>query len=505
MVLLHTTQDTLRPRDFVDDFPLHLWLFLPREKARGPPGAKFSTPAISTINNLTTHIAKIEGDRASDSTAGDTTSGEGCQGLYAPPLQLSSLPPETNGNDNADSLPMISFVAHVPSPIRAELERLQFLFLLRLKDSLTELKASAMKFLDLLQPLKDEGDAPLVTSPVTPRSRSLGNRHNTLTSDDIEGAVATDPDPVKPVSNPFSEDETEDEEEKSSSASIAGCVIVRSLQADILLPSLFNEATQQVSAAGVGVGVDTPINSPPLLLSPSSSLIGAMPLSQSATPPSQSGTPTKAGSPLRPLPVPPSPLTQSTTLSPSLLPHPPPSPMSGSQSSLHSQTSQTGLTRETRETSQTSQTGLTRETRGSSQTSQTGLTRETRETSQASQTSQTSFSKETSGTGQTSQYEFYSQQTLARAVSETRLTSLKTGQSSSQTRLTGSQISLPVLLEAGGQSSSVHHDDRVGYYDNQEVVEGGFVVVDEINWASQMRLEVTRPCLCMCVTSIQCM
>ena len=298
----HTrTQDTLRPRDFVDDFPLHLWLFLPRERRGAVSGGEYSNPSINPSDEATPHgIPPV--DCGNHQTYPDS-------GRTAP---LSSPSSVADGNDEAP--PMISFVAHVPSLIRAELERLQFLFLLRLKDSFTELKTSAMRFLSLLKPVSERG-APVVTSPVTPR---LGKRHDTLTGEEWESQNL-----VKPVLN--SPDEHGDGREGEGAATIGGCVIVRLLQADILLPSMISEQDTPTGAADNTL--DTPTHTP--LLSPNS---------QVATPPVGSSplmTPTRSVSPHPP--VPPSPLTQHT-LTPSHLSPPP-----HSYSSSPSETSQTSF------------------------------------------------------------------------------------------------------------------------------------------------------------------
>ena len=299
------SQDTLRPRDFVDDFPLHLWLFLPRQKRdETPTGGKFVTPAIPGQPPPPTGVM---GD------GGPVREPPGDPNFN--PSTSSPLQPSLVGSD--EERPMISFIAHVSSPIQAELERLQFLFLLRLKDSFNELKTSAMKFLSLVKPVEEQ-EPSLVTSPATPRHRSLGNRHDTLTDeDDFVVGGATDSD--KPVQNLFEE---EVNREKNSSASIAGCIVVRHLQADILLPSIFTEKTPPPRAAGSCRA--TPTNTPQ-----HSSMSPEPPPA-----PSPLATPIRLASPQPPLPP------SSLTLPP---PHPPHS-HSGSPSSLLSQTSSTSQT-----------------------------------------------------------------------------------------------------------------------------------------------------------------
>ena len=91
----YTHKATLRTRTFVDDFPLHLWLFLP------PSPLDSSLPSSPSIS------------------------------------------PHSGSKD-----PDFSIIAHIPSDISVELERLQLLFLMRLKDSFSVFKSSLMKFLD---------------------------------------------------------------------------------------------------------------------------------------------------------------------------------------------------------------------------------------------------------------------------------------------------------------------------------------------------------------------
>ena len=326
----------------MDDFPLHLWLFLPRDGRGQTPtagmGGKTSTPAVS-----------VEAAATSGEVSGGT------RGAGVPPSTggpnfnpASSTPQGPSGDDKEEERPMISFIAHVPSPIQAELERLQFLFLLRLKDSFNELKTSAMRFLSLVKPANEQG-SPLVMSPVTPRQRwSLGNRHNTLTNyDENTGGVQTT---EEPVSNLF------EEQEKTSSASIGGCVIVRTLQADILLPSLMtHEKTPPPRAASVESHRATPTNTPALSSA-----------SPEPGPPSPFTTPTRLPIPHPPLP-------------PSFLTLPTPHSVSESCSSLLSQTgsatSQTGFQQvpPTRTMSDTRLTSLQTEQQRSMSGSQTSL------------------------------------------------------------------------------------------------------------------------------------
>ena len=252
---------------------------------------------------------------------------------------------------------MVSFIAHISDPIRAELERLQFLFLLRLKDSFTELKEAMMEFLSLMSP--SEGDKiseeEEVLSPTTPRHPLLGARHDTLVAGDDfaagseggegegermntewESVEISDFKPVlsqtETASGPAELVSGPDEpvsRENSSSATIAGCVLVRSIQADILLPTIFNEKT---NSGGLGESdKNTPINSP--LLSPS----------HPPAPPEQHSPSEIRVTLPRNLP-PPSPLSHTLTHSQHETIEVQQSSRSASQSSLLSQTSQTSQT-----------------------------------------------------------------------------------------------------------------------------------------------------------------
>ena len=331
--------DTLRPQDFIDDFPLHLWLFLPRER-RGEGGVNFplqgTTGNIPSVEPQVTPSGRVSGDYFS---AGGTHRPPMSQNLTSP-LQPPAVTP------NGDNHPMISFIAHVSDPIHAELERLQLLFLLRLKDSFTDLKMAMMKFLTLMSPGNETLEH--VTSPTTPLS---GSRHNTLVSGEEceigesvrsefgeemgeergeeEGVVRqrTLTDLSQDVVRNSTENSSDQiPNQKNGSASIGGCVIVRCMEADILLPTIFTEKAREMIS-----GKNTPVNSP---LSPS-----PIPL----TTESPSLTPTRLMSPPRQTLPSPSPLTHTITHPPSSQLTPTTQP-SGSQSSLLSLTSSTSQT-----------------------------------------------------------------------------------------------------------------------------------------------------------------
>ena len=71
-------------------------------------------------------------------------------------------------------------------------------------------------------------------------------------------------------------------------------------------------------------------------------------------------------------------------------------------------------------------------------------------------------------------------------MSETRLTSLH----SEQRSLSGSQTSLPVLYESGGQRSSGYHGDEFGRRDNEEM--GEFVMVHSVTGERKEQVVDTR-------------
>ena len=359
-------QDTLRPDDFVEDFPLHLWLFLPRERRGEDEGANFNsqgvlrdihrTPTRSVGGQPTQAMGDFKIEGTSQSHEPKNFDPLPAQNFDSLPRNLGPLPqnldplhlrtPSKSGTER----PLISFIAHVPDPIRAKLERLQFLFLLRLKDSFNDLKNAALKFLTLVALGNDKKSPAELTSPTTPL---LGNRHDTLVSrEECESSEEvtrefgdevtereTDVNTRQPAEGEVQRSNTTTSEPvpngKSESASIAGCVIVRSVRADILLPTIFSEKTRGVPASGK----NTPINSP---LSPS-------PLPDLTQLPES--TATRLLSPSRPTSSSPSPLAPHTlthppdqhTVTHTLGTQPQPS-ITGSQSSLLSQTSSTSQT-----------------------------------------------------------------------------------------------------------------------------------------------------------------
>lgn len=150
----YTHKATLRTKTFIDDFPVHMWLFLP------------------------------------------------------PSSPDSSLPSSPSLPSNPSSLldPRFSIIAHVPSEVRAELERLQLLFIMRLKDSFTSFKTSLMKFLD--------------PDTFAPHLKETLEAHRLANKD-------ADMEPDTPT------------------MTISGCIILNHVEASILLPTLFTAELRQ--------------------------------------------------------------------------------------------------------------------------------------------------------------------------------------------------------------------------------------------------------------------
>lgn len=242
----YTHEATLYTKTFIQDFPLHFWVFLPTEHTASP----------------------------------------------------------SPSSDQKE--PTFSFIAHAPDVIHAELERLQLLFIMRLKDSFTDFKYSLTKFLTLKsldlpmqEPVSSSEDlAEAADQLTTPTSSEEGEeRKRGGAAEREEGEEREKRGDVEREEGEESENGgvTERTPSRSSnklkdiSASIGGCVIVHSIVADIILPSLYTagnsrEATKLpileevvsptaavVSEAGLVSKTILPSNTPSPKISPSGS------------------------------------------------------------------------------------------------------------------------------------------------------------------------------------------------------------------------------------------
>ena len=165
----YTHTASLHTKSFIDDFPIYVWLFLP------PSSLDTSLPSSPPSDHT--------------SPPSDHTS---------PPLLLD---------------PRFSIIAHVPSDVRVELERLQLLFIMRLKDSLTAFKSSLMKFLD------PETFAPNLKETLEAH-RSAASKEEEEEEEVGEG--------VGPEVAPLT---------------ISGCIVLNRVEASILLPTLYTSRT----------------------------------------------------------------------------------------------------------------------------------------------------------------------------------------------------------------------------------------------------------------------
>lgn len=244
----YTHQATLRTTSFVDDFPVHVWIFIP--------------PSL-----LDKSLTNQEAPSSSPTppTAGSTGSGGG-------PL-----------NEKVHDA-MFSFIAHAPKPIKAQLERLQLLFIMRLKDSFTEFKNTLMQFLVIPSKTKKretekelnsyqrdcdgEGDETvaglLVNEGENTRDRI---REMATTGHPPQDKTATIHDTNAAVRGSTPSLISSSGEELS--ATISGCVLVESVEACILLPSILK--TQSHTSSGrSSAGATSP-------LSPSTPTAGSVP------------------------------------------------------------------------------------------------------------------------------------------------------------------------------------------------------------------------------------
>ena len=208
----YTHQATLRTTSFVDDFPVHVWVFIP--------------PSL-----LDKSLANQE-------------------------PALPAVPPTTLvGGAHSDKVhdAMISFVAHAPQPIKAQLERLQLLFVMRLKDSFTEFKNSLMRFLVL--PSANESTSKNQSEKEKGGERRDGERERGLPESEgkldermLEKSTVRGSTPTSMLSSGS---------ESDVSATISGCVIVESVEACIVLPSIL-KAHGLSSSGSPSVGATSP-------------------------------------------------------------------------------------------------------------------------------------------------------------------------------------------------------------------------------------------------------
>ena len=114
---------TLYAQEFITDFPLHVWLFQPKKMAEMLASTISPSPSPSPL-------------------------------LSSPlPSSSSSVPPSSS------TLPLIHIIAHTSQEVNVKLERLHFLFLMRLKDSLQGFKNTLMKFLSIQSIIESQSEA----------------------------------------------------------------------------------------------------------------------------------------------------------------------------------------------------------------------------------------------------------------------------------------------------------------------------------------------------------
>ena len=189
-----THEATLYTKTFVEDFPLNVWLFLPQDE---------------------------EGAGQRDSP--------------------------TPSQERKNKEPTISFIAHSPGVIRAELERLQLLFLMRLKDSFTAFKNTLVKFLQLPSPPPPPPPSTSTTTSHESHDPSSGSHDRPARSRTPEDGVNTGETP--PQRKPPDE----------VSASIAGCLLVEAVQANIMLPSLYTDRPTKSTSTDDVTSPTTPL------------------------------------------------------------------------------------------------------------------------------------------------------------------------------------------------------------------------------------------------------
>lgn len=218
----YTHQATLRTTSFVEDFPVHIWVFIPPSLL--DKSLTNQEPAFPVTPAGGTHSAKVH-----------------------------------------DA--MISFIAHAPQPIRAQLERLQLLFILRLKDSFTEFKNTLMRFLVLPKSsnksaMKSKGEREeRVNGQLDEKMPEMAGLRHSQSSDlphiqDVRSTKVQSTSPGDPPvrgSTPSSV-LSSSSSESDVSATISGCVVVESIEACILLPSVLKAQGPTSSRSGTPSG-----------------------------------------------------------------------------------------------------------------------------------------------------------------------------------------------------------------------------------------------------------
>ena len=214
----YTHEATLYTKTFIKDFPLHLWVFLPTEDTTSPP------------------------------------------------------PPDSNLNE-----PTFCFIAHAPDVVHAELERLQLLFIMRLKDSFADFKDALKKFLTL-KSVELPAQKPSPLSDKLAQYQTPPTREEPDEEKEEEGREKEEEEEGKEEEEEGEKEGRDDVERtpsrssnklKDISASIGGCVIVHSVIADIVLPSLHTgNNSKKLSNSKEVTPVPVPLTSEAGLLSP---------------------------------------------------------------------------------------------------------------------------------------------------------------------------------------------------------------------------------------------
>ena len=240
-----THKATLHTTTFINDFPVHLWLFLPPPSLNVLPHPS-STPHSSDLSPSTPHVYQTTPSTPHTSQPplstpppSQPTPSTPHPSLPTPstpnhsqptpstpnhsqPISSSSHSYATNEDASTKDL-RVSFLAHIPTPMHVEIERLQLLFLLRLKDSLTAFKTSLMRFLD-----------PYTFSPELKQTLEAHRHANKDTDSDADLPM--------------------------QSASISGLVSLSCVEASLLLPSLYSSRPSRATNTDIGTGSSSSCN-----------------------------------------------------------------------------------------------------------------------------------------------------------------------------------------------------------------------------------------------------